>query len=157
MRRLLLLLSMGVVFLVWTALGSAFAATTQGQLAADLGQRLGACDGNIAKACDGKNPVACIAALRAAGIEPPGGWKPGQPVNSADLADLTEDLIEASKAGKISCTPQQAVNALANVSAAAGLGVWDIVAAAAGLGYYFPPTPPGGGGGGGGVVVSPSK
>ncbi|MGQ9653922.1 MAG: hypothetical protein ACUVXD_07630 [Thermodesulfobacteriota bacterium] len=125
----------------WAGIVSAAPApVTQGQLAGELGKRLGVCDGG----------PACVEALRALGIEPPGGWQPGKPVSAVDLADLTDDVILAAKEGKIPFTPQRAVDLLAAACIDLGLMTWDVYVTAYGaLGYYFPPQiPPGAGSGG---------
>jgi hypothetical protein len=142
-----LVAALGLAAWCWIGLGiAAPAPVTQGRLAAELGKRLGLCDGG----------AACIDALRAVGIEPPGGWRPDQPVTDAILSDLTEDVILAAKEGRIPFTPQRAVDLLAAACIDLGLAGLDVyVTGYAFLGYYFPPqVPPGAGSGG---VASPSR
>ncbi len=146
-RATFLLGALFVALWCWAGIGSAAPApVTQGQLAGELGKRLGVCDGG----------AACVEALRAMGIEPPGGWQPGKPVSASDLADLTEDVILAAKEGRVPFTPQRAVDLLAAACIDLGLMTWDVYVTAYGaLGYYFPPQiPPGAGSGG---VGSPSR
>jgi hypothetical protein len=146
MRRIV---DMVVGFLIVACAAAAYGAATvtQAQFAAALGKKYGVCDGS--------NVKACIEALTKAGIEPPGGWQPDQPIN---CMDLTDSAILAAKDGKLSLTPQRAVDLLAATCTDVGLSGRDVYATAyTAAGYYFPPTIPGGGGVGGGVVLSPAK
>jgi hypothetical protein len=129
-------LSFFVTFLLFPAHGTQKKVTHK-EFAVELAKQLEECQKPI---CDYSDPPDCMQALKALGVEPPGGWRPDDIITEDDIGDLTNDLILAAKDKKILCTPQRVVDLLAVVVIKFGMRGYVVYKIAYGtLGFYFPP------------------